>query len=551
MLFLFSPSLAATLSVSTSGPYTTIGSAIAAASSGDTITVAAGTWSECIDFSGKDLAIEGAGIGTTTLAGGGSCTNAVTVDSGETASLSGLTITNTGMRAVYVSRSTLELDTVEVTDAGSTSLIGAGVYVSEGAVTALDSSFELLRASSGGGIYATNASDLTIDGCTFAGNSASIYGGGVYIAEAAGTIVVSDSVFTDNSATEGAAINLDTAGSGGLSVSGTTFSGGTATYGAAIAVSAGYPLAVSDSVFTDNVSTYAGGAVYAASSGSLTLSGVEFQSNTASQYGGAVFGQSALDVTVDTCTFEANEAGRGGGLYLLGASAAYTFALSDTSFRSNVSTLGDGGAAYLFTYTVSVSRSSFIENESTQGGALSSAASAPFTASANLFCGNVSSGDGGAAMISNSTTETWLNNLFIDNDATSRGGALASSSPTLYVRNNSFVGNAAANGGAIMLWTNSADLRDNVFAEGPAGVALYTSRSTYASGTTMAYDGWYANTDGNAGGYLTVDTATSGHVAADPLFESHSADGDCDNDNLALQAGSPLIDAGEIGRAHV
>ncbi|NOY25363.1 MAG: hypothetical protein GXP62_05775 [Oligoflexia bacterium] len=85
LLALVTSSLAATLTVADdgSGTYTAIQDAIDAATSGDTISVAGGTYTECIDFAGKNLTIAGAGSSSTTLNGASSCTNAVSLSAGE------------------------------------------------------------------------------------------------------------------------------------------------------------------------------------------------------------------------------------------------------------------------------------------------------------------------------------------------------------------------------------------------------------------------------------------------------------------------------------
>lgn len=80
--------------MSSAGPFTTIGAAITTASSGDTIGVAAGTWSECLDTAGKNLTIVGAGAASTILTGGATCANLIAVDNGESVSLSDLAVTH-------------------------------------------------------------------------------------------------------------------------------------------------------------------------------------------------------------------------------------------------------------------------------------------------------------------------------------------------------------------------------------------------------------------------------------------------------------------------
>ena len=79
LLVLVLPSLAASLTVDPSDPgaYATIEDAISDAVDGDTVSVTSGTYYECIDTSGKDLTLVGAGSSATTLDGASACTNAV------------------------------------------------------------------------------------------------------------------------------------------------------------------------------------------------------------------------------------------------------------------------------------------------------------------------------------------------------------------------------------------------------------------------------------------------------------------------------------------
>ncbi|HND00401.1 MAG TPA: hypothetical protein PKW90_30015, partial [Myxococcota bacterium] len=103
LLALLHPALSATLTVGSSGAgYTSINAAIAASSSGDTITVAAGSYSECVDMAGKNLTIQGAGPNTTTLSAPSGCANLFTADSGESFSLSGFRLLNSGNRLLYL-----------------------------------------------------------------------------------------------------------------------------------------------------------------------------------------------------------------------------------------------------------------------------------------------------------------------------------------------------------------------------------------------------------------------------------------------------------------
>ncbi len=78
-----------TVDPSGSGDFTTIGDAIAAASSGDRLELVAGTYSEAVDLGGKDLELVGAGSYLTTIGvlGAGTC---LTATAGETLTASDL-----------------------------------------------------------------------------------------------------------------------------------------------------------------------------------------------------------------------------------------------------------------------------------------------------------------------------------------------------------------------------------------------------------------------------------------------------------------------------
>ena len=186
LLALVAPSLAATLVVSSAGPYTSIGAAITAAASGDTISVAAGTWTECVDTAGKDLTVEGAGLASTTLTASAACESAFVVDNGESVTLRDLTITHPSYRALAVSGSTLALDGVKVANSGSYAYSGAGLSASAATITAKDSVFSGNTGAYGAAIYAVGTTSITLTDTELSSNAA-YYGSAAFLQASGGT----------------------------------------------------------------------------------------------------------------------------------------------------------------------------------------------------------------------------------------------------------------------------------------------------------------------------------------------------------------------------
>lgn len=123
-------------------------------------------------------------------------------------------------------------------------------------VTFLNLTFANGNATYGGAIY--NQGNLTINNCTFTGNTASTNGGAIY---SNGNCIVNESIFTGNTA-----IN----------------------FGGAIE---NYPgtLTVYGSTFTDNTANSAGGAAIDNWHGTLTVFGSMFTGNNAPNYGAAIY----------------------------------------------------------------------------------------------------------------------------------------------------------------------------------------------------------------------------------------------------------------------
>lgn len=163
---------------SDSATFPTIQAAIDAAADGDTISIAAGTYTECLDLGGRSLTLHGAA----TLTGASACAadSAIVATRGETLVLRGLTLHNPSGRAVEVDGGALTLDGVTVADIDNTAayLPGAAASVTDGTLIVTGSTFSNLRAAEGGALYARDT-DVSIASSTFTSTYASYFGGAV------------------------------------------------------------------------------------------------------------------------------------------------------------------------------------------------------------------------------------------------------------------------------------------------------------------------------------------------------------------------------------
>jgi hypothetical protein len=154
----------------------TIGHAISLAHSGDSIMVAAATYTEnlTIPFS---LNIVGSGALTTIIDGGGVAT-VVGIAYLAHVTLSKLTIRNgfsfMGAGGGIVNQGTLTINNSTIS--GNRSGSGGGVYTNQlGTVTINNSTISGNYANAGSGIY-TFSSAMTINNSTISGNGANLYG---------------------------------------------------------------------------------------------------------------------------------------------------------------------------------------------------------------------------------------------------------------------------------------------------------------------------------------------------------------------------------------
>lgn len=258
--------------------------------------------------------------------------------------------------------------TVFTIDSGVTATLSA-LTISDGTATDL---------SDGGAI--TNQGNLTVDNCTFSNNSA-WDGGGI---NNSGTLTVNNSNFDDNSATYGTlsisggeTLNLGggygtlicpPGGGGTFSIGGdggAVYNSGTATF--------------NEATFTNNVSTSdsepyqgeydntGGGAI--GNRGSLSVTASTFSNNSANGLGGGI-NNLCGSVDISSSTFSNNfAAGGGGGLVNQGTLfvSNSTF-FGNTAFQANFTS--DGGGIFNYIGSAEIDECTISDNSASQGGGL-------------------------------------------------------------------------------------------------------------------------------------------------------------------------------------
>ena len=169
----------------------------------------------------------------------------------------------------------------------------------------------------GAGIYLSDGA-LTITQSVLSHNTAVGLGGGIAIASdgagyGGGDLKISGGTISSNSANSGGAIGDGIGGlaGGAITITGATLSHNTANNGGSIYLQSG-ALTITQSTVSDNAASYEGGGIYN-TSGTMTLTNDTLCGNSAAQGGGICVNSGAVTLTNDT--FSGNSASDGGGVY--------------------------------------------------------------------------------------------------------------------------------------------------------------------------------------------------------------------------------------------
>lgn len=213
----------------------------------------------------------------------------------------------------------------------------------------------------------------------------------------------------------------------------------------------------------------------------VTVTACEFTENWADEYGAALSAEDAT-VHVTNSLFQDNIAGFGGALVAEGS----TVSVTNSRFVENSATDGrsgyGGAAVYNYDGVVSISGSTFVDNETASTGAGVMGYDGPVTILNSSFVGNIASQGPAVYSYGDDSDVIIKQSRFIDNVNSSAddGGAVTfeHNNSDLLMEGNLFQGNSGATyGGAVEIWNVTGSIRvlGNTFRDNSAieGGALW------------------------------------------------------------------------------
>jgi hypothetical protein len=409
----------------------------------------------------------------------------------------------------------------------------------------------------------TNVGTLTISNCTFSNNESFSDGDGGAIWNGS-TLTISNSTFNDNHTigNGGAIANLGT-----LTVTSSSFNNNSSHssspdpngYGGAIFNSG--TLLVRDSHFAGNsaegntacgIDCFEqrgdGGAIYGSSGGTVTVvrstftggdsgaidmidSKLTIKNSTFDHLDRAAdpsWGAGVLalrgTVTISNSTFSENQSHHGAGIYAEGS----TLTITNTSFLGNTAD-GGGGGVHLDGGTVNITRNLFWSNQAVDGGGIS-------------------------VGIRSSSARIWMdNNTFYTNNASDTGGAVSilqfpiffSQPGQVTIANSTFSRNSAPNGGGIFhtnTFPNSSapeifTIKNTILAHGDSGGNCAFEQSVPGDGTLLLAGDYNFSDDGSCN-----FTAPHSMNSTDPKLVPALLNNGGPTGTVALDPTSPAVD---------
>ncbi len=302
--------------------YTSIQVAIDAASAGDKVMIAAGTYQGSLSI-GKNVTLQGAGAGETTITQART-DSVITIDSGVSVTIKGVMVTGGYALTCTIPPGGSPLDAIA-------SGAGGGIN-NAGTLRLVESAVHRNRGWLGGGIYNAGAATL-YDSSVSENREANCGtpsdfdrgGSGIYNV---GTITLNESTVSSNSAYLGGGIY----NTGIATLKGSSVSGNGTWYGAGGIANRG-TVTLMDSTVTDNDAIYVAGGIYNFDQATLILRNSAVSSNRVTGgNGGGIYNEGTASLYESSVT--SNHLvyyGSGGGIYNVG-----TVTLRDSTVSGNV-----------------------------------------------------------------------------------------------------------------------------------------------------------------------------------------------------------------------
>jgi hypothetical protein len=287
----------------------------------------------------------------------------------------------------------------------------------------------------------------------------------------------------------------------------------------------GERLSMHDTTITKGLAPTVGGGVYV-NSGSLYVRDSTFKANKANDIGGGIY---SIDSDVDIADTEFSEnmtvKSHGGGAYFISSAGSNTLDISGVTFKKNMAT-EDGGALKTAGGIVTISKSTFVENQGDEGGAIESSETT-LDISNSTFSNNTAREGGGLSSFSSFVTLT--HTTWAYNSAQEQGGGIAIIGWTGNFRiRNSLITNSA-NGGDCDSGPNPdiiIEFTGNIIQDGSCTPAPAESQAAASDGAAIEADAQHADHDEPP--VVLADVMISGLSGNPP--------------HHALQWGSPAID---------
>ena len=463
---------------------------------------------------------------------------------------------NIGKRggAVYaVENCRVSMDSCSLSN-NSATYYGGAIYIHYGSsLKMIDTNVALNIGWYGGAVYAVENCRVSMDSCSLSNNSAREFGGAIYIADGSSLKMIDTNVTLNIGKRGGAVYAVENCR---VSMDSCSLSNNSATYyGGAIYIHYGSSLKMIDTNVALNIGWY-GGAVYAEASCYVSLDSCSLYNNSATYYGGAIYVWFHSTLHVMNCSIRGNTAETGGALAvahesqatLKGGIMSSNSASQDggalftgknryvlegntiiniiSMMFTNNTSIRDGGAVFIeYNSTLGIENSIFAENSAGRdGGVIKSRSKSNVIIASSQFNNNTSIRDGGAVFTKYSTLgiET---SIFTENSAGRDGGVIKSQlKNNVIIAASQFNNNKAKqDGGAFLVTESVMDIKDSDFTENSCGRDGGAIKIKINSITKMTKAQLAKNTAGSRGGAVMVTHLSELSATGSTIIQNRAA----------------------------